>query len=78
LTRLLADPQVRTVWFLRNTHDVSPAGLNSQFQTQLAARMAQTVHPYVSYTPLERFLMGTLGGTHDAPRYFDELLEFRR
>ena len=26
-TRLLADPRVRTVWFLRNTHDVSPAGL---------------------------------------------------
>ena len=23
LTRLLADPQIRTVWFLRNTHDVS-------------------------------------------------------
>ena len=82
LTRLLADPRVRTVWFLRNTHDVSPAGLNGQFQAQLRARMTETVHPYAPYTPLERAIMGTslgtLGGTHEAPRYFHELLEFRR
>jgi hypothetical protein len=73
LTRLLADPQVRTIWFLRNTHDVSPNGLNTQFQTQLRARMTETVYPYEPYTPLEHFLMGS-----QAPRYFHELLEFRR
>src|ERR1019366_2702520 len=59
LTRLLADPRIRTVWFLRNTHDVSPAGLNAQFQAQLGARMAETVHRYEPYTPLERVIMGT-------------------
>jgi hypothetical protein len=73
LTRLLADPQVRTVWFLRNTHDVSPTGLNAQFEADLRARMAETVHAYEPYTPLEHFLMGG-----QAPRYFHELLEFRR
>jgi hypothetical protein len=73
LTRLLADPQVRTVWFLRNTHDVSPTGLNTLFEAQLRARMAETAHPYEPYTPLEHFLMGS-----QAPRYFHELLEFRR
>jgi hypothetical protein len=73
LSRLLADPQVRTVWFLRNTHDVSPTGLNTLFEAQLRARMAETVHPYEPYTPLEHFLMGS-----QAPRYFHELLEFRR
>ena len=78
LTRLLADPRIRTVWFLRNTHDVSPAGLNGQFQAQLRTRMAETVHPYEPYTPLERFIMGIPGGTHEAPRYFHELSEFRR
>ena len=61
LTRLLDDPHVRTVWFLRNTHDVSPTGLNAQFQAQLRARMAETVHPYEPYTPLEHFLMGSPG-----------------
>ena len=78
LTGLLADPRIRTVWFLRNTHDVSPAGLNGQFEARLRQGMAETVHSYQPYTPLERLLMGTMGGTHEAPRYFHELLEFRR
>jgi hypothetical protein len=78
LTRLLADPRIRTVWFLRNTHDVSPAGLNAQFEARLRPGMAETVHSYQPYTPLERLLMGSLGGTREAPRYFHELLEFRR
>jgi hypothetical protein len=78
LARLLADPRIRTVWFLRNTHDVSPAGLNRQFQAQLRAAMTETVHPYEPYTPLERLLMGAAWRNHEAPRYFHELLEFRR
>jgi hypothetical protein len=82
LTGLLADPRVRTVWFLRNTHDVSPSGLNAQFQAQIRARMAETIHPFEAYTPLERVIlgtpMGTAWGSHEAPRYFHELLEFRR
>jgi hypothetical protein len=78
LTRLLADPRIRTVWFLRNTHDASPAGLNGQFEARLRPGMVETVHSYQPYTPLERMLMDTLRGTHETPRYFHELLEFRR
>ncbi len=78
LTRLLADPRIRTVWFLRNTHDVSPAGLNAEFEARLRPGMAETVYPYQPYTPLERLFFGTLPSTHEAPRYFSELLEFRR
>jgi MFS family permease len=74
LTRLLANPRVRTVWFLRNTHDVSPAGLNTRFFAELGAGMTQTVYAYEPYTPLERALMGS----QKAPRYFHELIEFRR
>jgi hypothetical protein len=78
LTLRLADPRVRTVWFLRNTHDVSPAGLNTQFQVQLGAGMAETVYGYGPYTPIERLIMGTPKGTPGAPRYFHELIKFRR
>ena len=74
LTRLLADSRVRTVWFLRNTHDVSPAGLNGLFLKQLRAGMEETVHPYEPFTPLERALMPGPA----VPRYFHELVEFRR
>lgn len=73
LNRILADPQIRTVWFLRNTHDVSPTGLNAQFQARFHASMTETVHSYEPYSPLERFLMGA-----QSPRYFHELLEYRR
>jgi hypothetical protein len=78
LTRLLADSRIRTVWFLRNTHDVSPAGLNAQFEAWLRPGMTETVHPYEPYTQLERLLMGAPAGAPEAPRYFHELLEFRR
>jgi hypothetical protein len=74
LTRLLADPHLGTVWFLRNTHDVSPQGLNSLFLTQLREHMRETVHSYEPYTPLERALMPG----PQPPRYFHELVEFRR
>jgi hypothetical protein len=74
LTRLLADPHLRTIWFLRNTHDVSPQGFNSLFLTQLRERMRETVHSYEPYTPLERALMPG----PQPPRYFHELVEFRR
>jgi hypothetical protein len=78
LTRLLADQRIRTVWFLRNTHDVTPTGLNAQFEARLRPGMTETVYPYQPYTPLERLLLGTLRGTNEAPGHFSELLEFRR
>jgi hypothetical protein len=78
LTRLLGDQRIRTVWFLRNTHDVSADGLDARFEVRIRARMAETVHPFEAYTPLERYLMGAAGGGREPPRYFHELLEFRR
>ena len=62
-------PIFRIVWFLRNTHDVSPTGLNAQFQAQIRARMAETIHPFEAYTPLERVILGTPVGTAWGPRW---------
>ena len=72
--RWIADPAVRTVWFLRNTHDVSAGGLDELFEAELRARMTVRVHSFEAYTPLERWAMRR----PDAPRYFHELLEFRK
>ena len=72
LARALADPNVHTIWFLRNTHDVSPEHWNAHFDSELRARMSATVHSYEPYTPLERRLLR--GG----PQYFQELVEYRR
>ncbi|MGA7239395.1 MAG: hypothetical protein WBY44_27175, partial [Bryobacteraceae bacterium] len=73
----LADPDIRTIWFLRNTHDVSPETLDARFAAQLGARMRVTAYSYEPFTPLELQLMRTLG-MHHPPRYFHELLEFQR
>jgi hypothetical protein len=77
LRRLLADPRIRTIWFLRNTHDVSPEKLDARFEMELRPAMPVTVHPYEPFTPLELRLMRGMGMTNP-PAYFHELLEFRR
>jgi hypothetical protein len=73
----LADPSVHTIWFLRNTHDVSPEHLDRKFEEQLGASMRETKFEYEPFTPLEVRLAGVVG-VKDAPRYFHELLEFQK
>ena len=77
LAALAADARIRTVWFLRNTHDVSPAGLNARFAQELGTSMRLQIHPYEPFTPLETRFIRRLGMA-DPPAYFTELLEFRR
>ena len=78
LNRDLADPRVRTVWFLRNTHDVSPAGLNRHFEALLQRQLRPAaLHAYEPFSPLETWLMRRLG-MPDPPTHFQELLEYRR
>ena len=77
VARLLAEPRIRTIWFLRSTHDVSAAGLDERFEKELRAAITVTVHPYEAFTPLETRLMRTMG-MRDPPAWFQELLEFRR
>jgi hypothetical protein len=72
----VADPRIRTVWFLRNTHDVS-SGLNEQFAAEItAAGLHKRVWPLQPYTALEKRALRAMGMT-DPPAYFSELLEFR-
>jgi hypothetical protein len=73
----MSDPAIRTIWFLRNTHDVSPERLDARFVAQLGARLRLRTYSYESFTPLELRLMRALG-MHDPPRYFHELLEFQK
>ena len=73
----MADHRVRTVWFLRNTHDVSQGGVNARFEERLRANMRSTIYYYQPYSLLERGLMG-VAGMRERPWYFQELIEFRR
>jgi hypothetical protein len=69
--------RVRTIWLLRNTHDLSPGGVNQQVEAELRRSMRPTVFYYQPYSLLERAMMSALG-MHDPPWYAQELLEFRR
>ncbi len=73
----LADPRIRTIWFLRNTHDVSADKLDGRFEDLLRGGMRETVFPYEPFTPLEMDLAGAVG-VKNPPRYFHELLKFQR
>jgi hypothetical protein len=77
VARVLAEPQIRTIWFLRSTHDISVATLNEGLERQLRAAMAVTVYPYEAFTPLEIRLMRAMG-MRNPPAWSHELLEFRR
>ena len=74
---LLADSRVRTIWFLRNGHDVSPGKRIEGIESQLRREMRVTVHPYERFSPLETGLMRAMG-IAKPPEYFHYLLEFRR
>jgi hypothetical protein len=74
---LLADSRVRTIWFLRNGHDVSPGKRNERIEAQLREELRVTVHPYQRFSPLETGLMRAIG-IAKPPEYFHYLLEFRR
>jgi hypothetical protein len=68
----IADPSIRTVWFLRSGHDISPRHLDARFETQLRAAMQETVTAFEPLTPLERRLLP------NPPHAFQELLKFEK
>jgi len=77
VARLLTEPKVRTIWFLRSTHDISADKLDERFERQLRAAMPVTVQSYEAFTPLEMRLMRAMG-MRDPPAWSHELMEFRR
>ena len=77
LDRAIQDPKIRTIWFLRNTHDVSADQLDRQFEQTLTQAMHETVYPIEPFTPLE-IKVAQAAGVKDPPRYFQELLKFEK
>src|SRR5439155_22023881 len=77
IAQLTADTRVHTVWFLRNTHDVSPEHWDRVYVFQFRGGFTESVTGYEKYTPLEHRAM-TAMGIAGAPEYFSELLRFSR
>jgi hypothetical protein len=65
------------VWFLRNTHDISPGDVVSALENELILRYEPHPIYYVPYSPADRFAAGMLGWPAE-PAFHYHLTEFRK
>jgi hypothetical protein len=72
------DPRIQIVWFLRNTHDVTPERVNTQIESVLSRGFLWTAQrSYVAYNAVDRAGMKLLGWPSQ-PSHVLEMLEFVR
>lgn len=67
----------KTIWFLRSTHDTSPAATLTALQKELADRHPGRPTPLVPYSDADRWAAGILGWDAATGHHY-VLLEFRR
>ena len=76
--QLAADPRVERIWYLRNTHDVTPGRVNDRLERELTSAWTQgTRQSYLPFSPLQRELAYRLG-MPGPPSFFAVLLDLRR
>ena len=74
--RVLRD-RPHTIWYLRNTHDISPDSLNKSLEAELAATYDGRRHLFLPYSPLDR-VAARLLGEENPPTHHYQVLELRR
>lgn len=74
---LAREPAGATLWFVRNTHDVSPGGLVSALEAELGQRYALERHFFVPYATVDRMVM-RLAGWRERPDHMIEVIEMHR
>ncbi|HSB15644.1 MAG TPA: hypothetical protein VLE22_14390 [Bryobacteraceae bacterium] len=72
----VATQRARTVWYFRNTHDVSPGGINRKLETELSAGRQVRSHLFLPYSRLDRWMMQLLGWP-ERPTHVIQMLEIR-
>jgi hypothetical protein len=76
--QLAADPRVERLWYLRNTHDVTPGRVNDRLERELtSAWIHGTREGYLPFSPLQRELAYRLG-MPSPPSFFAVLLDLCR
>lgn len=76
LRRETANSTERTIWYVRNTHDISPGGVSGRLDAELAAGRELHRHLFVEYSAADRFMMRLLGW-RERPRHMIQVLELR-
>jgi hypothetical protein len=76
--QLAADSRVERIWYLRNTHDVTPGRVNDRLERELTSTWIHgTRQGYLPFSPLQRELAYRLG-MPSPPSFFAALLDLRR
>jgi hypothetical protein len=72
------DPRVERIWYLRNTHDVTPGRVNDRLERELTSTWIRgTRQSYLPFSPLQRELAYRLG-MPSPPSFFAALLDLHR
>lgn len=66
----------QTIWFFRNTHDVSPGQINRLLEERLSDGRQVRVHRFLPYSRFDRWMMAALGWS-EQPSHVIQLLEMR-
>ena len=76
--QLAADSRVERIWYLRNTHDVTPGRVNDRLERELTSTWIHgTRQGYLPFSPLQRELAYRLG-MPSPPSFFAVLLDLHR
>ena len=71
---MLRNPRVRHIWFVNNTHDISPSGITTRFRLAACAGNTRRQYEYLPYEASERLALRFMGMT-DPPDHFYEVTE---
>jgi hypothetical protein len=76
--QLAVDPRVERLWYLRNTHDITPGRVNDRLERELTSTWIHgTRQSYLPFSPLQRELAYRLG-MPSPPSFFAVLLDLHR
>jgi 4-amino-4-deoxy-L-arabinose transferase-like glycosyltransferase len=76
--QLASDPRIERIWYLRNTHDVTPGLSNDRLERALTSTWIHgTRQGYLPFSPLQGALAYRLG-MPTRPSFFAVLLDLRR
>ena len=74
--KLVNEQRFDTLWYLRNTHDISPGGVISRIESEAAARYHGQEHLFVPYSTADQWMARLLGWPPRTHHY--RLTEFRK
>jgi hypothetical protein len=76
--QVAADPRVERLWYLRNTHDVTPGRVNDRLERESTSTWIHgTRQSFLPFSPLQRELAYRLG-MPSPPSFFAVLLDLHR